>query len=256
MSAIIDFHGHLYPLYDPERLFSALTDNARRRFPNVEATPVLCLAERVGQRWFSETFGKGIHILEGGWEAVPCEDELSILLKKEGQQVFLVAGRQFVTSERIEVLCLISDLIMEDGLPIETVIERILEARGVPVLPWSPGKWTGERGEIVRKMFEKYGPAKLFVGDTSMRPTRYSGGNVFRWASEAGFVRLPGSDPLPLTGEEKQAGGFSAHVEIACIQPGVEIREFLHAVTLLDFPASDAGYLSVFKRWIRLKFQK
>ena len=256
MSAIVDFHGHLYPFYDLDKLFVALRANASRRFPNVDATPILCLTERMGQRWFVETFAKGPHILECGWEVVPCEDALSLLLQKGEQKVFLVAGRQFVSAERIEVLCLTSDLIMEDGLPIETVVESVIESGGIPVLPWSPGKWTGERGRIVRKVFEQYGSKKLFIGDTSMRPAHSSGGSIFQWAREAGFVRLPGSDPLPLIGEEQQAGGFSACIEIPCVHPGMEIRDLLRSITSIEYPPSGASYLSVFKRLLRLKLRK
>ena len=257
MSAIVDFHGHLYPRYDPDKLLRSLVENGKKRFPGSRAgIPVFCLAERMGQRWFANTQAKGIHQLGCGWTATPCDDRLSLRLEKEEQVVFIVAGRQIISTERLEVLSLALDLSMDDSSATETVIERILESGGIPVLPWSPGKWMGQRGRVVQRMLDRFGPGKVLIGDTIMRPTSYSGGRVFRESKRAGFVHLPGSDPLPMSGEESQAGRYSALIDIPCEQPGAEIREYLARGKFPDYPTSGIGYFSVVSRSVRLRLTK
>ena len=256
MSAIVDFHGHLYPRYDLDNLFRSLIAHSRRRFPESDGIPVFCLAERAGQQWFAETRTQGVHRLDCGWIAEPCEDGLSIRLEKDGRILFIVAGRQIISAERLEVLSLALDLSMDDGSPTEHVIERILESEGVPILPWSPGKWMGHRGEIVQQMLDRFGPKKIAVGDTIMRPTFYSGGWVFRESRKAGFIHLPGSDPLPISGEEKQVGRYSALIDIPCKQPGAEIRDFIGKGKFPDYPSSGVGCFSVLSRSVRLRLAK
>jgi hypothetical protein len=256
MTAVVDFHGHIYPQYDTDRLLTSMVENSRRRFPDVQAPSVICLAERTGQRWFKDTVAKGIHKMDCGWSCKPCADKLSMRLEKEDHVVFVVSGRQIVSAERLEVLALASDLVLDDGLPIAIIIERIKENGGLPVLPWSPGKWMGKRGKVVERVLAEGGPTEIFVGDTSMRPALYSGGKVFSSSKRDGFAHLPGSDPLPLSGEEKRVGVFSACIEIPCIQPAVEIRDSIRSGQFPKFPSSKAGVISVCSRLIRLRLAK
>jgi len=59
-------------------------------------------------------------------------------------------GRQIVTRERLEILGLAMRRRFLMACP-PRVIQRIVEAGGIPVLPGSPGKWLFARGQLVGK---------------------------------------------------------------------------------------------------------
>ena len=66
---------------------------------------------------------------------------------KSGQDLSIVAGRQIVTAENLEILALGFDAGLDDGLPIDEVILAVQAAGALCVLPWGFGKWTGKRGQ-------------------------------------------------------------------------------------------------------------
>ncbi|MEM1170460.1 MAG: hypothetical protein AAGJ08_15610 [Cyanobacteria bacterium P01_H01_bin.35] len=83
----------------------------------------------------------------------PTQESISIYAtNNENQKIFIIAGRQIVTAEKLEVLALISDSEFADGLPLETTIKNIVSKNGIPVLPWGVGKWIGKRGKILQKL--------------------------------------------------------------------------------------------------------
>ncbi len=116
-----------------------------------------------------------------------------------------------------------------DGLPAVEVIRRVIEAGGIPVLAWSPGKWLFARGRLVRDLIASDQGRILRLGDTTLRPTLWPAPRLMKLAHERGMTVIPGSDPLPLAGEERYAGtyGFIYQGAFDASQPAASIGRML-----------------------------
>jgi hypothetical protein len=166
-------------------------------------TGYLLLTESAGARWFRR-WRDGLNA-GGGWRFEPAlEDETLFAVSGAGERLVLVAGRQIVARERLEVLALGKDLELPDGLPLGEVLERVRESGALPVLPWGFGKWWGRRGSVVSETLGQDG--ELFLGDNAGRhgPTPA----IFRQARKLGVRLLPGSDPLPFSRHAGLAGSY------------------------------------------------
>jgi len=123
-----------------------------------------------------------------------------------GGRLLVIAGRQIVSLERIEVLAVDCRENIPNGLTLDATIAAMQEMGGaVPVLPWGVGKWSGERGRLVANAAARY---SLLLGDNAGRP--------FGWPRPALFqqyVVLPGTDPLRLRSEQERVGIYGFMLE-------------------------------------------
>lgn len=145
----------------------------------------------------------------------PTQEDCSLILKKNDEDIcYILAGRQIVTRERLEVLSVASSQKLEDGLPIEEVIERILNKKGIAVLAWGVGKWFFKRGKIIKYLLERYNNSpNLFIGDNSSRPIFWSVPKLYNLAEQLNIGILRGSDPLPFNGEYNRVGTYGFIIE-------------------------------------------
>jgi len=125
----------------------------------------------------------------------------------------LVAGRQIVTAERIEVLGLAMPGRVDDGRPAPDTVAAVQAAGGVPVLAWAPGKWFFARGRVVLDIIARHPPGALLLGDTTLRPTVWPEPAIMRAARKRGYGIAAGSDPLPFAGEEARMGAYASVIE-------------------------------------------
>ena len=125
-----------------------------------------------------------------------------------GVKIYLVAGRQVVTEEKLEVLALFATRRINKGMSLPATVEAIRQADALPVLPWGAGKWLGKRGETLRDYLSAHEKKRLFLGDNGGRPRFWSTPDLFDFAAKKGILVLPGSDPLPLPGEAARVGSF------------------------------------------------
>jgi len=133
-------------------------------------------------------------------------------------EVYLIAGHQKVSAERIEVLALCLDpveplCVEQDGLlPVEVLVKRTLDADALAVLPWGFGKWIGPRGarvgELARSEDLRDQP-RFCLGDIPHRCWPWPTPRVF----QSGVRVLPGTDPLPLAGLEGGLARYGFSVE-------------------------------------------
>jgi hypothetical protein len=208
---IADTHVHVYGCHDAEMLFTASARNLAGQiealgFPN--ATKVLLLTESRNDHFF-EQLKSGVGNRLGEWMVLPAEDSRWVQLRHPVEGALLVfAGRQVVTVERLEILALLCEGIIPDGLGATATIEKIIELGGMPVVSWSPGKWFGARGMLVSQLLQDYTPHQLALGDIPLRPGVWGEPLIMRRARERGFSVLAGSDPLPVAGEECIAGTY------------------------------------------------
>lgn len=208
MRTALDTHVHLHPFYDLAPAFAAARERLIRAAGPGGAAG-LCLTEASGCRAFDALCDGSLAV--PGWAVVPAADGLALRLNPVtgGEGLWVVAGRQIVTRERIEVLALGCGAAVPDGLAAEDAIGRVRAAGALPVLPWAPGKWFGRRGRLVASLMDRPGPSVLVLADTALRPVGWPTPVLIRRGMREGFRVLAGSDPLPLAGEEGRIGRFA-----------------------------------------------
>jgi hypothetical protein len=207
MSIIADGHLHIYPFYNLPTLLEHLAVNLAAHAG--DAVRVALLAERHDCHALHDMPRQATLLSNRGWSisAEPCG---ACLLSRDGDApLYIIAGRQVVTAERLEVLALTTDTDIPDGLTAGESIERVKNVGALPVLAWAPGKWFGKRGKIVRQLIDAAAPGELLIGDTSLRPTCWAEPLLMRRARRKGLRVLCGSDPLPFAGEERLAGTYA-----------------------------------------------
>jgi hypothetical protein len=237
---LIDAHVHFHGCFD----WAHFIDSAHRNFSDAAAHDG---AEFIGVLLFTETsaddrFGELLEFVRneefapndeprpfaGDWRLYRTEESCSLIARaREKRPLVIVAGRQIVTAERLEVLALGTDSKFSDGKPIEQVLDTVASIGAVPVIPWGFGKWTGHRGRIVQDLLETQ--RAFLLGDNSGRPSLLPYPSQFIKAERRGIRILPGSDPLPFSFEAGRAGsyGFRLRAPIDLGKPAREIRRML-----------------------------
>ena len=127
----------------------------------------------------------------------------------------MIAGRQLVTRERLEVLALGTTAPLPEGEPIEATLAAVRDAGAAAVLPWGVGKWLGARGAVVARVLANPEWQHVCLGDNGNRPRLGPEPAQFAAARRAGRSVLPGSDPLPLPGQEARVAGYGFAVDVA-----------------------------------------
>jgi hypothetical protein len=215
-----DAHVHLYPAFDRLRLFG----QAIARSERLGAPLALLLAECADEGGFRSLQGALDADRRGRLQALrlrATKESCSVAIGAEPGtpgSVLVVAGRQLVSREGLEVLalCLEPDdplYALEDReLAAEALVRRALDAGAAAVLPWGVGKWLGERGRLVKALVAQRALAAdplFFVGDIAHRSWPWPTPAAFR-----GAVRvLAGTDPLPLPGLEARVASYGFRIE-------------------------------------------
>jgi len=232
---IADAHVHIHKCFEIDQLLNASLTNFQkisRTKTDIENSAFLIfLTEMPGDFEFSKLleYAQNHHQINN-WKLTPTQESISIsATNNENQKIFIIAGRQIVTAEKLEVLALISDNEFADSLPIETTIQNIVSKDGIPVLPWAVGKWTGKRGKILQKLLNSDTLSMVYLGDNSGRPNFWSRPSYFQLAEQKGWKVLPGTDPLPLKYEYTKPGsfGFIVEGEFNIVEPGKSMKEIL-----------------------------
>jgi hypothetical protein len=248
---VADTHVHLYPCYDLGSALSSLAGNLARIPAGAHAA---FLAERRDCRAFAALReGTGLPPRPGVAVGALPEPGSLLLTGGDGVPVYLFAGRQLVTAERIEVLALLLTDAPPEGLDAGRTIEAILAAGGVPVLGWSPGKWWGGRGRCARGLLERFGDS-LLLGDTALRPSAAPEPPLMREARRHGSGVIAGTDPLPFPGEERLLGSYASVFE-GTIDPQRPVESARRLLRLAAARATTAGSRSSWpaaaRRWLR-----
>lgn len=226
----VDGHVHVYPCHDAGRalrgLCGALSGAAARAAPGQGAPVVVALLAERADCCFFRQIGMGRAKADGvAVRALPDPD--AFMLETNGDAaLYLVAGRQVVTAERVEVLSLTRDFMIPDGLPLAEAVQRVRDAGAVPALSWAPGKWLLGRGGMVRRAILEARPGEMLLCDSSLRPRGWPEPAAMRLARKRGLGIAAGSDPLPFPGEESIAGvyGFMLRCRFDPGAPAVSIR--------------------------------
>ncbi|NES78357.1 MULTISPECIES: hypothetical protein [unclassified Okeania] len=256
---IADAHVHIHKCFELDQLLNASLANfhkiSRTKTDTENSVFLIFLTEMLGDFEFSKILEYAQnHQQINNWKLAPTQESISIsATNNENQKIFIIAGRQIVTAEKLEVLALISDNEFVDGLPVETTIQNIVSKDSIPVLPWGVGKWIGKRGNILQKLLNSDTLSMICLGDNSGRPNFWSRPSYFQLAEKKGWKVLPGTDPLPLKSEYTKPGsfGFIVEGEFNIVEPGKSMKQILLNPTTSIQPY---GCLETPFRFIRNQF--
>ena len=210
----LDAHVHLYPRHDVSRLLLAALDHMPRLAPS--DLRVLMLAERADCDWFQRLAQDEIRLPGDRWRIVAWDPDGGVKIRHlpDHRDLWILAGRQTATAERLEICSLFSESPIEDGLSARDTVRAILAAGGLPALNWAPGKWMFKRGALVRNLVREFPPEQLILMDTSLRCAGWPAPRLYSRARRQGRPVLAGSDPLPPAGEESMAGRYYCTLSI------------------------------------------
>lgn len=212
-AVLIDAHVHLYDCYDLATFFDAARQNfadAANELDLPGDTPgVLMLTETSNDNAFQSLIDRG-ETNNGRWRFSPHDDGLSITASKDGRdELTVIAGKQVVTAEGLEVLALGTNHAFTEGLELRHTIQKVDQHQGLPVLPFGVGKWSGRRGQIVSNLIQDESfPVRFMLGDNAGRLALAGKPKTFEQASQKNIWTLPGTDPLPFADQAGRVGRF------------------------------------------------
>ena len=237
---MIDGHVHVHDSYDEGTFLTAAHANLSR---HGEGLPTLLLAEMPGQQAFA-----GWRSGNSAWTVAVTREPSSLFL---GDRLLVIAGRQIVTLERIEVLAIACIENIANGLTLDETITAVHDAGAVPVLPWGVGKWSGERGRLISNAAARH---RVLLGDNAGRPLGWPRPELFRQ-----HVVLAGTDPLQLRSEQARVGtyGFTLEGPFESERPASAITSALQKLTQspLSF-GRRVGSFSFLRQQLGLRFSK
>ncbi|ESA35874.1 methyltransferase [Leptolyngbya sp. Heron Island J] len=231
---LLDTHVHIYDCFDLSTFLDAAWHNFQRRAgAHDQFVGVLLLAESGFYHKFQTLLAQADQADQSSssdWTFAATAEAYSLrALGPQGKTLYLIAGRQIVTAEKLEILALISDRIFPDGLSAVETIQSIQSAGGIAVLPWGVAKWVGKRGQLITHLVQQRELSPLFLGDNSGRPQFWRRPHHFSQVEPQGYPILLGTDPLPLSGEADRSGRFGLTFmgEFDADQPGNCIKTHL-----------------------------
>ncbi|WP_095588103.1 hypothetical protein [Actibacterium ureilyticum] len=248
---LIDGHVHIYPDFD----LSTFLDAASRNFPGRRGC--LLLTETARDHAFAAL--RDAQGLPAGWQVQTfADDPAALCLRGKDAVLWVIAGYQLVSAEGIEVLTVCTTDRWPDGLTLDEIMARLAEAGRPAILPWGVGKWIGRRGQILADLLDRGVPPGVHLGDNAGRPGFWHEPPLFARARAAGLAVLPGSDPLPVPGGDRDPGrfGFTLSGAISDSAPAQDIAARL--VGLTAQPAmfgTRTGSLSFLRQQIQLRMK-
>lgn len=199
---------------------AAAASGAGRNFQGV-----LIFTESAGDMVFSalaETAAQRV----GRWAISRTKELNSLNLRRHGDaSLLLLAGRQLISAERLELSAYFVAEPLPDGAPLATLLKLVDVAGGLSVLPWGVGKWLGRRGRYVKEKL-MHSEVPLMVSDNGGRPWLWPLPRLLRIADEQGIPVLAGTDPLPMMSEQLQVGryGFILNGALSLDTPAQDLK--------------------------------
>jgi len=208
---LFDAHVHIYPQFDlintiNKSLLNFAKIKETNHLPN-KTIKVWLLTEGQDYHFFSQE-----HALNNEYSIKQTGEKESLVVINNHTNkpiLYIIAGRQIVTKDKLEI-CALTTLFKPKDREFNTqdTIQSVLDLNGVAALNWAPGKWLFSRGKIVREVIEKNNPDSLLISETTMRPTFWPTPSLMKIAINMGFKVIAGSDPLPFTKEENLIGSY------------------------------------------------
>lgn len=232
---MIDGHVHIYDSFDLDKFFKIANRYLDHFYDTLYANgspyeKVLLLTEGKTNDVFSQLKNHGGFTNDSGFQCRETKEQESLVLTKYDKPVcYILKGRQIVTRENLEVLAVATNLTIEDGLPINTVIGKLTDANQLAVLAWGFGKWFFKRGKVIKRVLDTCRSPYLLVADNSGRPVFWPYPSAFKKANALNIPLINGSDPLPFEEEIAKVGsyGFTVEGDFDPQEPSKSLREIL-----------------------------
>lgn len=215
---VADAHVHIHDCYNIKNFFDSawtnfFNESSRMGF-NKSFDGILFLTESRNANWFFNFLQSSNELQNdntqlGDLKIHKTKEDCSLkVMHEDGWALILIAGRQIVSKENLEVLALGVVDHFGEGDPVNEIVREIYKRGGIPVIPWGVGKWLGNRGSVVDETIQNAKDSYLFLGDNSGRPIFWRNPSHFKKAKAKNIQILPGSDPLPFADEYKKVGSF------------------------------------------------
>ncbi len=208
---LIDGHVHFYDCFDLPGFLEAARHNLGAVVPRGPWTGCLFLTERAQDAWFRRwrDDSAGRPHSAGAWTLRALEDGVTLLAEHQaGPRILVLAGRQIVARDGLEVLAVGSDRSHRAGLDFPDAVHSARETGGLTIVPWGFGKWWGDRGKLVKALITRSEPSSIFLGDNGGRPRIGGYPRLLSLGRSRGFKVLGGSDPLPFPAQMRRVGSF------------------------------------------------
>ncbi len=262
-----DGHVHIYSNFKEFSCLAWAMENfdkaAAKHNSTARIDRVLFLAESNGYDWFKqqEAFARtDPHSLLGTYERKITNESNSLIFRETSEKYLVViAGRQIVSSEKLEVLAMGLTEALPDGLPLQQIIAEINDRNCIAVLPWGVGKWLGKRKQILASLITKVPRANVFMADNGNRPFFWPLPDFFETSRQLYSGDLAGSDPLPLKNQEKRIGsyGFCFHGPLELEHPFHFLREkIIHNSSSFQTFGNKAGPFSFLSNQIAMRLKR
>jgi hypothetical protein len=231
-TVLVDAHVHIHECFACERFLDAAAANFGQATDALHAEGdvhgFLMLTESAGVDRFA-ALADG-QLQTGSWQIAPTEEAVSLVATRRGASpIFVIAGRQIATAERLEVLALGTRECPPDRAPLRATLTALAKSESLAVVPWGFGKWMGRRGRYLAELFAEPAAALLYAGDNGGRPGGFRRPKLLALAERHGKLVLPGTDPLPFPGEISKVGryGFVAELGLDRARPFASLRRWL-----------------------------
>jgi len=216
---LVDAHTHLHACFDLQNGLDSATqhfDHARSQlYLPPETAAVLLLARARNEPSFEALSARLERTEDRRWHVVSPVGSESVRLVRVSDEatLYLIQGFQIRTRSGLEVLALASTESVADGEELVHTVRAVQSQGAITVIPWGVGKWLGRRGRRVRQILDVARRVPIFVGDNSGRPQWMAEPQLFSTARSLGIYVLPGSDPLPVAGQELTIGRYGLLLE-------------------------------------------
>jgi hypothetical protein len=232
----VDAHVHFHPGYEADAFFRAAHANFARAAADlsvVSGLGVLCFTESAGAHYFRCIRDAGT-AGGGAWCFDKTSEDTSLIARRvSGEELVLIAGRQMVTGDGLEVLAIGTVADLPDGLQLDEAIRLCLSQDVVPVVPWGFGKWWFSRGLHLANLLQSSMGPHVFLGDNGgrlrfARPPRH-----FALSRQLGRPILRGTDPLPFRDEAERAGRYGVVLEgpVDLTRPTASLKTLLRGLS-------------------------
>lgn len=223
LSVLIDAHVHLHDCFAPAAFLNSAQRNfelTRQRRGWKADLGVLMLTESEGVDWFGRLARQASGTANGAgvpldpWTVEPTGDPSALTARSDSGRLLIVAGRQVVAKEGLEVLLLGTRMTVPDGRPLSAVMAEGARGGALRVIPWGAGKWLFRRGRLLSGVIAAERPGEgFFLGDGAGRPFFWRAPSHFQEAARRGLRVLAGTDPLPFPSQVGRPGSFGFRLD-------------------------------------------
>lgn len=231
-----DSHVHIYPDYSLDILFDSFWSNSTS-FAGAGDYRVMAVMLRSFQDSLS---GLLASFSPSAWKI--CEGPEGSFAARSGErEIIILPARQVAAREKIEALGIFGEKAVPDGLPLDETIRRLSDSGYLPVLAWGLGKWLFKRSRFVRSAIDGASSVRdLMLGDSALRPSFWGTPLPMRLAAGKGLRIIHGSDPLPVKGDEANAGRYASLLN-ADVNPSAPASSLLNLLLSEDTVVTAVG---------------